>query len=254
MNKKRIIKWTAIIVSLIILFIFTSYLFATQKDYRNPTYYSSYFQSGYYKIHPETILISLDKGEPDVFVPLLGDLNQVEDLHNSISWTQADYLKIANALSQFVWHEPLDLKTWKVYFTYFSVGCKDNLHGFNSFYIVYYKDEGVEDWHRIYSSRLIEVHPWNGIVGWAGSTKFSGPLLFGWGHIDLAQYMITADNVLRIADENGGKTMRSLGNNSCVISVNAPYSDFDNSWIINYSGVNFSVIVDPYSGKHKVLR
>ena len=49
--------------------------------------------------------------------------------NNTIAWTQSDYLKIANALSQVVWHGPLDLKEWNVHDVIFEKGCEDDPSG-----------------------------------------------------------------------------------------------------------------------------
>jgi hypothetical protein len=234
---------------MIVLITLLGQSFNSQKDYRNPTYFSSYSHNGYYKIDPKTIIEMLDRGETNVFVPLLENPNQVEDLNNSISWTQAEHLKIASALSQRVWNEPLDLETWKVYFVYYRVGCNDNLRGFNEFNIVYYKYIGIKDWRRVYTTRLIEVYPWMGVVFWGGEAKFTSSLLLGWDHIDLTKYGITSDAALQIAEKNGGKSARLKTEDNCGISV-AVTNGGNPSWKINYDSKHFEAFVNPYTGKY----
>jgi hypothetical protein len=245
-------KLTIIIISLISLTALVSQLFNSPRDYRNPGYFSSYPNSGYYKIDPETILESLDRGETNLFTPLSEDPSQVKSLHNSISWTQVEYLKIAGVLNQFIWNEPLDLEGWKIYFIYFEVGCKDNLSGFDDFSIVYYKYLGVMDWKRVYTTRLIEVSPWNGIVRWGGEAKFTQPLLSGWGNVDLTKFAITADESLRIAEGNGGKEARLKVENECMINI-IESEGFIDTWQVKYSSAHFETDVNAYTGKYKIL-
>jgi hypothetical protein len=81
-----------------------------QKYSHNPVNISSYEINGYYKINPNSILDSLSRNESHIFLTLQGDPFTTEELSDvNISWNQADYLQIANALSLFVWKEPLDL-------------------------------------------------------------------------------------------------------------------------------------------------
>lgn len=59
-----------------------------------------------YQIDPTAILAALDSGATDVFTPV--DSSQpTEVADQSISWQQADFLKVARALNQTVRSEPL---------------------------------------------------------------------------------------------------------------------------------------------------
>src|SRR5512138_839606 len=92
-----------------------------QEDLRMPTSLGSYSGYGDYKIDPETILISLEQGNTNVFEPLLKDPRDVEELTDiSISWTQADFMMIFSALSKHVWEDSMDPKVWKIYDIDFS--------------------------------------------------------------------------------------------------------------------------------------
>jgi hypothetical protein len=235
---------------LVVLIMLGSQLLSSQSDYRNPSYFSSYSDNGYYKIDPETILAALDNGETNIFFPMQIDPNESKDLNNSISWTQAEYLKIANALSQLVWNETLDLEAWKVYFVYYQVGCDDNLSGFNGFSIVYYKNLGINEWKKIYTTRFIEIYPWMGVVLWGSDNKFTSSIWSGWDHMELTKYLISSDVALQIAEKNGGKILRVENENECRISVSM-IKRFNYIWKVDYSSIStaLEIYIDPYTGK-----
>jgi len=67
----------------------------------------------------------------------------------------------------------------------------------------------------------------------------------------LSRLKITADDALKIADDNGGKSFRLASANQCQISmILAP--DSDTGWDIGFDdnhGRNFNIHIDPYTGK-----
>jgi hypothetical protein len=252
-KKKRIVGLLVFAGTLIFMAVFMIGLMGNQRDYQNPTYFWNYHHAGYYEIVPDSILESIDRGDDGVFVPLLDDPNQVKDLNNKISWNQSDYLKVIDALSRVVWNEPLDLEKWQVNYIYFQTGCMNDLHGFRELDIVYFKYSGIKEWKRIYSSRIVGISPWKGVVRW-GDAVFAAPIVSPWRHVNLPQFSITADRAFQVAEENGGIDTRLRNGNSCGISVKAPFNGLDDSWSVDYhSGVDFTVIVNPYSGKNKIL-
>lgn len=238
-----------VIFSLIALIALAIKLISSPKNYRNPSYFTNYSNSGYYKINPETILDSIDRGETDVFMPLLEDPDQIEDLHNSITWTQEEYLKIADTLSQFVWNEPLDLENWNVFFIYFSVGCESDLRGFNDFTIVYYKNLDTINWERIYTTRLIEIQPWDGVLRWGGGDEFSSSLLLGWDKINLTNFKITVDEALQKAEENGGLETRIDVDDNCRIIASMNKHLMQHVWEVEYYSADFKMRINPTTGK-----
>jgi hypothetical protein len=227
------------------------YLFGEDLN-RSPAYFSVYPDSGYYEIDPTTILERLNHGETNVFTPFFGDWDREEPYYDSITWTQSDYLKIANALSLETWKEPLDLKGWDVLMIDLQRSCDDNPHGFDTFSITYYKSMGIKNWERQYTTRLIEVYSWKGIIRWGSNAVFSTPLLLGWDGFDLTQFKIMADDALPIAEENGGRDVRRKVDNSCWILLTAnqlsPLPHGVN-WLVDYERADFYMHINPYSGK-----
>lgn len=212
----------------------------------NPSYLSSYLESGYYTINPQTILVSLDQGKTDVFTPLLATQDPNTPLlpSGSVFWTQSDYLKIVEALSQNIWQD--SMKEWNVYYLAFDKQCQDNSVGFDSLEITYYKTIEVNE-REMYTARHIKIYPLAGVVSWGGGTNFSTS--DKWYGIDLAKFKITADDAQQTAEENGGEAARLGVQNDCRILIRTPNHDNDDYWDVSYYfGVNFEILVDPYTG------
>lgn len=245
-------KWLVRISVIIIIFLTIVTIFACQlpgdKEPEYPSTIGTFPETGNYAIDPETIIESLDHGVTNVFMPLLATPSVDTILPSgSIHWKQSDYLKVANALSQFVWKEPLD--GWSIYHLDFNKECQDNPSGFDSANIIYYKTIGV-GWQKMYTARWIQIFPLAAEVAWGSGKNF--PISDGWNAINLTKFKITADDALRIAEENGGKEARSRVGNGCSILINARNHNKDDRWDLGYYyGVNFEMIIDPYSGKHE---
>lgn len=219
----------------------------------NPSYLSSYLDSDDYTIDSRTILSSLEKGEKDVFFPMVAtpDPDSYYFTDGSVPWTQLDYLEIANALSQFVWKENLDFDNWTVHDLRIRRECRDNSVGFDSFDITYYKTIEV-NLQKVYTARYIKIYPSANIVSWGGNTNFLG--FDKWDSFDPRKFTITADDALQLAEENGGKEARSKVKNGCRILINTSNKK-DGSWdVVYYIGASdiFEMLVDPYSGKYEV--
>ena len=257
MNRRSIIVGSILLLGLVFIIIFAYDSYIDDQKYRhNPVNMSSYEISDYYKIDPESILDALNRGETNVLLPLQGDPFTTEELPDiNISWTQADYLQIANALSQFVWGEPLDFKDWKIYDLHFRISCQST--GFDYGEITYFKPYEV-NWQRGYTTRYIEIDPYSGIVRWGDKESYPQPILFNkWNDFDLSASRITADDAVRIADENGGKEMRLREENKCYITMSVPASHTNNNdrWSVDFisNHLFFEIYIDPYTGEYEIV-
>jgi hypothetical protein len=243
----------------IIIYAYDSYI-DDQKYTHNPINMGSYEIADYYKIDPNTILEALNRGEANVFLPLQGDPFTAEEFPNvNISWTQADYLQIANALSQFVWGEPLDFKDWKVYDLHFRISCQST--GFDYGEITYFRPYVVK-LRRGYTTRHIEIDPYSGIVRWGDKESYPQPILFNkWNDFDLSASKITAESAVQIANDNGGKEVRLRDENKCYITMSAPASHANNKndrWRVSFVSLagshSLEIYIDPYTGEYEIQK
>lgn len=269
MNKH--IKTRRIIIILVTLAcmylcVFISYkLYLMRESYFGdyPSGTSSYSSVGVYEIDPETILLSLDQGDTNVFVPFIGEPgNYPYPPVGHFNWKQSDYLKVASALYQLKVKE--NVNDWNIYSMIFNRGCSDNLNGFDIGEISYFKTDSSETSKYILYDILIS--PINKGVAWETGGVYSRPLL-GWTKVDLDRLKVTAEDALQMAEENGGKDARLKVENECKIHlvVNANPVDV-NGWGVRYSyyptsvpvddnvkPILFEIHIDPYSGKYKII-
>jgi hypothetical protein len=251
MNKRILI---GLILFLFVLGLLVIWVFAydhklhERQELMNPNHFSSYSNKGIYQFDPESILTSLDRGKTDVFTPLLEDLDLVEEPTDvPISWKQADFLKIASALGQSVWEDPMDLEDWNVYSVSFSGDCENDM-GFNLSSITYFKM--VEK--NYYTTRFINVIAYLGVVKWGSDATYSRPIIDRWDSVDLAGSNISADDAQQIAEDNGGKEFRSQVDNICSFRVGSPYFNKNGKWRLSY-GSDFNMYIDFYTGEYELL-
>jgi len=192
-----------------------------EEDLRPPTDMASYYWDfGYFKINPKTILISLENGGTNVFVPLSEDealgLEEIPDL--SIYWRQADFLKIARAVGQMVWDDQMDLNDWNVYSIDFRGSCGSPI-GLDFASITYF-DAGS----RRYATRHIEIEPYFGWVRWGDGKTYPKPILRKWKSVDLAGSKTNADEALRIVSEDV-KAHFQIKDNICGVRMDSSRYD-----------------------------
>jgi hypothetical protein len=207
---------------------------------------SDFNDTSYYKINPETIMRSLDRGETGVFLPELAT-PQAPKVEAPFTWHQSDYLRIATALYQFVWKETAN--GWNVYFIQFETSCQDYSMGFGLADFYYFKTIFMNGQIE-YAAREIRITPESGEVSVGEDANFPHPLV-GWRSINLGTLKLSADDALQVAEQNGGKEFRSNARNDCRIHVNLNPNVDRADWLVFYSvsdGSIFEVYIDPYSG------
>lgn len=250
--KKRLIAGMTILLGLILIAPFV-YDYDLDKHVGNriPSYLSSYPDVGYFKIDSEAVLISLNEGNTDVFTPLEEDPRLVESLTNvSFSWTQADILEIVTVLGQSVWNDTMDLTFWNVYDLYLRKSCGDDPNGFDFASITYFKTIDVNG-RKVYTTRHIEIDPYYSMVRWGSGATYPQPILHKWKGVDLAGSAVTAEDALRISEENGGMEARRKVNNKCLIQI-SPSKNSD-IWTVYYiPPADFFMQVDLYTGEYKL--
>jgi len=200
-----------------------------------------------YQIDPIMIIAALDSGAADVFKP--ADSSQQTVVPNkSVSWQQADFLKVARSLNQTVRSEALS--GWKLYSMHFSSACQDDPRGFTEGDFYYFKTTFRDNGKIRYTTQDFFISSQYGQATWAGGSNFPRPL-FGWKNIRLGRIQITAEDALTIADDNGGRETRLLAGNKCNIHVTL---SGDNVWraYIYHDDTNaliFRMEIDPSTGR-----
>jgi hypothetical protein len=252
MNKVIKRRWIFLIVILLftmgIIYVYDPF----SSVYGGPFSISSpsYMATGLFKINPATILVSIDKGETDIFLP---DSRLVDERLNGpilytepILWRQSDHLKIAHALSQYVWKD--NLENWKLFEMIFLTDCQDNLNGLSRGDISYFKTT-FEKGKIIDTWREVEIAPQYSWVAWGNGAKFAHPI-FGRKSIDLSRLKVTAENALKIAEGQGGKEARLRAQNQCDIYLSLAPEGIKKGWWISYNTPeNFEIRIDPYTGE-----
>ena len=200
-----------------------------------------------YQIDPTAILAALDSGATDVFTPV--DSSQPDGVPDeSVSWQQEDFIKVARALNQTVWSEPLS--GWKLYSMHFSSACQDDPRGFTEGDFYYFRTTFRDNGKIRFTTQDFFISLPAEQATWAGGANFAHPL-FGWENIRLGRIQITAEDALTIAEENGGRESRLLVDNNCSIHVAL---SGDNIWrVYSYHddtrALLFRIEIDPFTGR-----
>lgn len=190
---------------------------------------------GNFKINPDTFLQAIRNNSTNIYLP---DNRSIEELdftvpelyENLVQWSQNDYLEITKSLNKHVWHDNLD--DWLLYRMIFGTRCQDNPSGFENGTLTYYKTIFRNNQIR-YTTRDMIASPKYMSIIWGGGTEYPHPL-FGWKNIDLNKIKITAEDALRIAEENGGQETRLSVQNKCDIHVILLRGNYD-GWLVYYN-------------------
>jgi len=249
-SRKKILIVTCLSILLIVpTFILVALYFGNASGIRDYPAWGTFIDMGEYAIDPETILASIDEGNRDVFAPVIATPGtNVHQTLGSSPWRQSDYLKIADVLFEFVWKETPD--TWSFYGMQFLRACQGSYPGFDRGFIIYFKtinNNGKEE----YTAREIDIFPTLSSVSWGGGGAYPIPILFGWQGVDPKKLAVTADDVLKLAEENGGSESRLKVNNACETDTTLGAD----GWTIYYengASTIFSMDVDQYTGKYKI--
>jgi hypothetical protein len=154
-------------------------------------------------------------------------------------------LKIAATLNKFAGKD--DMSDWNIRKVWFDTVCEDNVKGFSTGYLSLYRPIWVSN-ELHYEAREIFIDPLINTVRW-GDGEVYPRSLFGWSKIELDKFKITAEEALRIADENGGKQKRLDKGNKCNISVMWK----TDKWLVSY-GEFTEYYIDAFTGKVTYIR
>jgi len=206
----------------------------------------------FYSFDSATILNSLKQGSSGVFTSFTKTPQPITRVPRMTTlWTQADYLRMAQAIQQSIWNDPLE--TLSLSDALFAVDCSDveqNVFGMASF--TFYKmvqQKGGEA--RI--QYIIDIIPPENYVRTSRAEHYPNGRVIKPTELD--QYPITAEKALKIAENNGGARIRLENNNSC--RVDAIVNGLD-GWMVLYAIKDkygwknvYEIDIDPQTGSLK---
>jgi len=264
-KRNRFVSFLLVIVACICFVCVTRFLFAwalevfldslSQSD---PLSNPPYGQEQYYDIDPTTILADIKNGKTDIFPVSPEDEIPPHLPSGSFNWSSADYFEIAKAHHLFLTGEDASGE-WKLFAPgHFEIDqCNDNMQGFDSATIIFYKREP-----EAFPVTYIEIRPLRELIGsssitysrmpddniieriwYSPDTSFKEALSVGGA--------INAEKALQIAEEAGGAELRQRFSNNCHIHIT--YSTDD--WLVRYyqSGTKLlTVDIDAQDGTYKI--
>ncbi len=204
-----------------------------------------------YTFDTSNILESIDKNQKSF--DLLSDTS-TELPSNAVSlvqWTQADYLKIAQALVEFSRNE--DLASWSLHSMFFRLNCSEVEYGPQYASLEFFKI--VENSRHVIK---VFIEPKKELLTLSYS-QYS-PFVYTWEIVELENIKIEIGDALKISEENGAATIRSENANACLIFGSiSPGSLNNNGWRVLYSSSQStdSNLIDFYinekNGKFEII-
>ena len=262
MNKKTI-AWIAVSLVLSIVIIFLGLVRFYLPDYPEGVLYDKVT----YAIDPQTILASLDRGERDVFLPAPPEPEGSWSIiwpSGSFIWNEQSFIKVANALHQLNWQESLE--NWKLIRASYQINqCQEVYGKIDSASLSFFRNEEGQNvvhgfWINPMYGNVTAGNQYSQRMGWT-SWETINPDKMKVGSVDAA---------LQVAEENGGKEIRSSLKNICKITVllapdrykydflSHPLSQYGWGWSVIYwdnqsnSNPLLSIVIDPYTGAFKI--
>jgi len=206
----------------------------------------------YYSIEPASLLEALEAGNINVFSPVDEEPPLVPSNQQiPVPWTQEDYFRIANALSQFVWGDTDTLEGWQLNSMDFALGCGKVGIGFQDGNFRLFKNVKTDE-RESRIVRIVNIDPRSKVVFITENEYY--PILADWSAIDLGQNLLSAEEILQIAENVGGQEKRLSVKNACDISLLlSPDSASYEGWWVTYTRKDdgttlFHVDIDPVTG------
>jgi hypothetical protein len=214
---KKSIKYISIVLVIFILLIYIyvdKALYLKWSEYKVPSYLvrGNEDSESTYLIDVNTVLDSLRSEKGNVFTPVStsNEDSLPSPLPDTFSWSQADYKKIANALSQYVWKESLD--DWHLYFAKFMISRFDNSFRIEYALFTFYK-RGNDGY--IIHEITIDT-PQGKVITGENLYHDTGK----WKSLDFDELTISdISQVIIIAEANGGESACSSVKNKCNIGI-----------------------------------
>jgi hypothetical protein len=199
----------------------------------------------FYTIDSQIILQNIVQGQPFKLVATEEpeDLFHLPETAPAVRWTQADYLKVADAVARIIWGEAI--VNWNLEGIGASVDCKDVEFGLQDMSFKFFRIK-ERDGVKVLTTRSIAIHPKSDLVSLLEVDTSPVTPLERFGNIAVEE-IIPAEEALRIAEENGGQQARS-GFDDCKISLSIIAGVHQGNWSVAYVGPRryhfFSIMID----------
>jgi len=211
---------------------------------------------GEYAIDIDMALDSLAQGNINIFVPLPETPGlPTSESTTRINWSFTDLLNIGQAFHQWHWKETIN--EWNLNKLEYQVDCKDAELAPYFVWLELFRISQAKGM-KIRSTHTIQIGIPEAVVYWSESERY--PVTENWRSIDLAQINISAEQALKIAEENGGHETRLFVENNCRIYLVAPYSA-ENEWLVRYASYSpdegwrylLEAYVDKETGEFRIV-
>jgi len=257
LTKRIMIITVALLVAGICIAAITMHQFLVRsrqgRDY--PVGTSDFNETGAYQIDSSETLIKLNNKINDILTPVPYESSlESSDNNSQVKWSFSDYLQVAEVVKLQTWND--DMQDWSIYRMIFTTSCSGLVAGFSTGDIIYFRPTTTE-LGNVYEVREISISPLHDSVEWGAGNYYPRPL-FGWSEIDLDK-IISADDALQIAENNGGKIARLEVNNVCDIFLSYNPNINSDNWILSMFHYNqlpniFNIEINPYTGKFSVIK
>lgn len=212
----------------------------------------------YYAINPATTLISISQGQiEDAFIPHSAETFD-ENNKQTIHWSADEYFLVAWSLNQVVGNGSVD--DWNIKRVIFDYDCVNTGMGFERGRIRLFK-VGIIAGKESRTVLDIDLMPTNKVIR-IGEGIYS-PIVEKWDALDLNNIKISAEQAIKIAEQNGGKNARNKVANECFVSIDLLTGGLVgyNGWTVSYRVFNayssletmFEVLIDPQNGNFQVV-
>jgi hypothetical protein len=186
----------------------------------------------YYMFDPQTVLEDTIEGKPILLTLLPGEPETTSNSSPAVLWKQTDYLKVVDATFLSVWGESSE--GWKLDEMSARADCAEVDLGFRRMYFTFVKvrkNEKTEEFFLV--KRDIAILSGENLI-WIYETETIPvtPLRLLDKGLDV-DTIIPAEEAIRIAEENGGRSARARIDR-CTISADLVKGANDDDWLVSY--------------------
>ena len=206
-----------------------------------------------YQFDPNTILSG--EGKSTLFVPVPFPEEFSESAEMPVIWKQEEYFHVVKLLMKTVWNEQIE--DWRLNIITTRMDCTDFVSGqviMRGMSIKFFR-EVPSPGHKVRKDLDISISPSDGIIRVYKGEYYPYEIL---DYIEWSNFLISAEQAIIIAEQNGGAVVRTALSNNCGITARITAGREKDDWRVYYEPINkpsvFEIAVDERTGKHRILR